>query len=166
MAHRKQGTLGVKTSHIFIKLKDDMTNSNTEYFRRDQVKGVTAPDLSKDCTYAEHIVRARGKRTRFTSVSLDRCKIDDFGPQLYFLVRDSVDDDGHVVVEHEELINNLRETALSSEKGERARAIQAQRYAKRRLECLVKWNFLIDEIERKSLITWAFNNIQKYFRKA
>jgi len=143
-----------------------MSNSNTEYFRRDQAKGVTAPDLSKHCTYAEHIVRARGKRTRFTSVSLNRGKIDDFGPKLYSLLRDTVDDDGHVVVEHEELISSLRDTALSSDKGERARAIQAQRYAKRRLECLVSWNFSIDEMERKSLITWAFNNIQKYFRKA
>jgi len=143
-----------------------MTSSNTEYFRRDQVKGVTAPDLSKDCTYAEHIVRARGKRTRFTSLSLERDKIDDFGPQLFSLVKESVDDDGHVVVEHQELLKNLRETALSSEKAERARAIQAQRYAKRRLECLVDWKFSIDEVERKSLIAWAFKNIQKYFRKA
>ncbi|CAK8717633.1 hypothetical protein KKHLCK_06790 [Candidatus Electrothrix laxa] len=155
-----------KGSHLFVKTKNNMTDSKTEYFRRDQAKGITAPDLSKDCTYAEHIVRARGKRTRFTSVSLDKCKIDDFGPQLFSLLRNTVDDDGHGVVEHEELMKSLREAALSSEKGERARAIQAQRYAKRRLECLVNWNCSIDNIEKKNLITWAFNYIQKYFQKA
>jgi hypothetical protein len=41
------------------------------YFRRDQRDGVGPPDLSKVCTYAEHIVHARGKRTQFTSVSLN-----------------------------------------------------------------------------------------------
>ena len=142
-----------------------MTDSDTEYFRRDQKNGVTAPDLTKACTYAEHIVRARGKRTRLTSVSLDRHKIDDFGPQLYSLARNLADDDGHVFVEHKELMNNLREIALSSNKKERARAIQAQRYAKRRLECLVDWNFQTDSIDRKNIITWAFESIQKYFRK-
>ncbi len=142
-----------------------MTDSDAEYFRRDQKNGVTAPDLTKACTYAEHIVRARGKRTRLTSVSLDRHKIDAFGPQLYSLARNLADDDGHVFVEHKELMNNLREIALSSNKKERARAIQAQRYAKRRLECLVDWNFQTDSIDRKNIITWAFESIQKYFRK-
>ena len=50
-----------------------------DYFRRDQRDGVSPPDLSKDCTFAEHIVHARGKRTQFTSVSLDLSKIRDFG---------------------------------------------------------------------------------------
>jgi len=68
-------------------------------------------------------------------------------------VRNFIDNDGHEIIEHEELINNLRDTALSGNKSERARAIQAQRYAKRRLECLVNWNFQIDGIERKSIIT-------------
>jgi hypothetical protein len=138
---------------------------SNEYFRRDQKNGVTAPDLSKDCTYAEHIVRARGKRTKFTSLSLDGNKIDDFGSQLYSLLKNLIDEDCHVIVEHEELLTSLRETALSSIKSERARAIQAQRYAKRRRECLVDWKWKIDGMERKSLITWAFDNIQKYFRK-
>lgn len=143
-----------------------MTDSGIEYFRRDQKDGVTAPDLTKDCTYAEHIVRARGKRTRFTSISLDRRKIDDFGPQLYSLLRNIIDGDSHVIVEHEELIRCLRDTALASEKSERARAIQAQRYARRRLECLIDWKFEIDGKERKNIIAWAFDKIQKYFRKA
>lgn len=129
-----------------------MADSDAEYFRRDQKNGVTAPDLTKTCTYAEHIVRARGKRTRFTSVSLDRHKIDDFGLQLYSLLRNSVDNDGHVFVEYTELMNRLREIALSSNKDERAKAIQARRYAKRRLECLIDWNFQIDNISRKNII--------------
>lgn len=45
-----------------------------DYFRGDQKGGVTAPDLSKQCEYADHVVNARGKKTAFTSISLDRSK--------------------------------------------------------------------------------------------
>ena len=31
-----------------------------DYFRRDQRNGISPPDLTKDSTYAEHIVHARG----------------------------------------------------------------------------------------------------------
>ena len=70
-----------------------MTPKPPDYFRRDQADGVTAPDLSKDCSYAEHIVRARGKRTQLTSVSLDPQKINDFGPALYRALRPDIDGD-------------------------------------------------------------------------
>lgn len=59
----------------------------------------------------------------------------------------------------------LIKSAQSSEKDERVRAIQAQRYARRRLEGLVKWDFQTKDVERKDLITWAFDKVQKYFRK-
>ena len=59
-----------------------MTNAPCDYFRQDKETGFTAPDLSKNCTDAEHIVRARGKRTQLTSVSLAPTKIHDFGPKL------------------------------------------------------------------------------------
>jgi hypothetical protein len=146
-------------------IRSNMTNVLADYFRQDQEKGVTAPDLSKDCTYAEHIVRARGKRTQLTSVSLDPKKINDFGPTLYRALRQEIGQDQHTIVEHAELMSHLRQVAESSEKEERARAIQAQRYAKRRLEGLLKWNFPTENIGRKELIAWAFHNIQKYFRK-
>jgi hypothetical protein len=134
-----------------------------DYFRRDQADGVTAPDLSKDCSYAEHIVRARGKRTQLTSVSLDRQKINDFGPALYRVLRPDIDRDGHAIVEHADLMQQLRAAAESNVKEERARALQAQRYAKRRQEGLVRWNFSPGTVDRKDLITWAFRNVQKYF---
>ena len=142
-----------------------MTEELTDYFRQDQEKGITASDLSKDCTYAEHIVKARGKRSQLTSVSLAENKIQDFGPTLYQALRQQINQDQHILIEHAELLSHLRHVAASGEKEERARAIQAQRYAKRRLEGLVKWNFKIENIERKELITWTFNNIQKYFKK-
>lgn len=94
-----------------------------EYFRRDQADGVTAPDLTKDCSYAEHIVRARGKRTQLTSVSLAPDSIHDFGPILYRTLRPEIDHDGHVIVEHAELMQQLRTAAASNEKDERARAL-------------------------------------------
>jgi hypothetical protein len=142
-----------------------MTNILADYFRQDQEKGVTAPDLSKDCTYAEHIVRARGKRTQLTSISLEPTKVHDFGPALYQALCQEIKQDQHAIVAHAELMSHLRLAAESSKKEERARAIQAQRYAKRRLEGLVKWNFPTEKIDRKEMIAWAFRNIQKYFRK-
>ena len=141
-----------------------MTPKPPDYFRRDQADGVTAPDLSKDCSYAEHIVRARGKRTQLTSVSLDPQKINDFGPALYRALRPDIDGDGHTIIEHLELLQHLRVSAELNEKEERVRALQAQRYAKRRQEGLVKWNFSLGGIDRKNLTSWAFQNIQKYFR--
>ena len=142
-----------------------MTPKPPDYFRRDQADGVTAPDLSKDCSYAEHIVRARGKRTQLTSVSLDPQKINDFGPALYRALRPDIDGDGHAIIEHSELLQHLRVSAELNEKEERVRALQAQRYAKRRKEGLVKWNFSFGGIDRKNLTSWAFQNIQKYFRR-
>ena len=143
-----------------------MADRLIDYFRKDQEDGVTAPDLSKDCTYAEHIVKARGKKTQLTSASVDASKIHDFGPVLYKTVSGEINQDNHAIVEHDELLEALRSSAELNKKEERARAIQALRYAKRRLEVLIKWNFSIASIERKNLITWAFTNIQKYFRKA
>ena len=92
-----------------------------DYFRRDQKGGITAPDLSKACTWAEHIVRARGKRTKFTSVSLDADKIDDFGPTLCQALCAEMGAAGHNLIEHDLLIQDLRSTAESQDKSERRR---------------------------------------------
>lgn len=137
-----------------------------DYFRRDQDDGVTAPDLSKMSSYAEHIVRARGKRTQFTSVSLDPARIRDFGPTLYRLQKSVVQNDQHHMVEHDALLASLRKTIESADKAERARALQAMRYATTRVEGLVRWNFQASAVEPKNLVTWAFKNVQKYFSKA
>ena len=127
------------------------------YFRQDQADGITPPNLGVNCTYAEHIVRARGKKSQYTSVSLDEKKIRDFGPQTYVL------DQGHSLVKHQDLLAGLRQAAVSSDKAERNRAIQAQRYARRRMEGLVDWNFDIGQVERKDLITWSARSVQPYF---
>ena len=142
-----------------------MNAQTQQYFRRDQADGVTPPDLTRDCSYAEHIVRARGKRTQFTSVSLDPDAIRDFGPALYRVLRPEIDQDGHAIVSHSDLLQRLREAAASTTKEERARALQAQRYAKRRKEGLVAWTFSLQGIERKALITWAIRAVQKYFSR-
>jgi hypothetical protein len=56
-------------------------------------------------------VRARGKRTQLTSVSLDPQKINDFGPALYRALRPDIDGDGHSIIEHSELLQHLRVSA-------------------------------------------------------
>lgn len=141
-----------------------MSAPQSDYFRRDQTGGVTAPNLSKACTLAEHIVRARGKRTKYTSISLAPDKIDDFGPALYQVLCSEILDAGHAIIEHETLMQNLRNEAQNGEKLDRRRAIQAQRYAIRRQEGLIDWTFDIAQIQRKDLINWTFTQVQKFFR--
>ncbi len=63
-------------------------------------------------------------------------------------------------------MQQLRAAAESNQKEDRARAIQALRYAKRRREGLVRWNFSLAGVDRKDLITWAFRNVQRYFGRA
>jgi hypothetical protein len=136
------------------------------YYRRDQARGITPPELTKDCSYAEHIVRARGKRTRYTSVSLDQASIVDFGPVLYQAETALLTADGHQIVEHEALLLALREAARNGQKEERARAVQAQRYALRRREGLVSWDLDFSRVERKELFEWTRQRVEKYFRVA
>jgi hypothetical protein len=136
-----------------------------DYFRRDQRDGISPPDLSKECTFAEHIVHARGKRTRYTSVSLDLGRIKDFGETSYRLDRPRVSDDKHVLVEHELLIGELRRVILEEEKAARLRAVQALRYATMRKEGLVNWSLDTSKIERKHLLNWTKARIQVYFTR-
>lgn len=137
----------------------------TDYYRRDQRDGISPPDLSKDCTYAEHIVRARGKRTKYTSVSLDPVKIRDFGDTLYKLRRLEAEAQGHHVIEHETLLKELRRVIQEEEKIERMRAIHALRYATARVEGLVCWTFDLSAVARKDLISWAASKVQPFFSK-
>jgi hypothetical protein len=139
--------------------------AGVDYYRGDQRAGITAPDLAKQCEFSEHIVRARGKRSRYTSVSLDRHAIERFGECEYVLLRDQLDRDKHTLIEHAELIRRLERAAREREKGERLTAVQALRYARPRREGLILWNFKVDGVERKNLITWAFEKIQAYFRR-
>lgn len=98
-----------------------------DYFRRDQRDGVSPPDLSKDCTFAEHIVHARGKRTQFTSVSLDLSKIRDFGDTYYKLERDKTVSHGHSLL-------STRHCLLSSDE------VSERLNAKTVTELLVPWS--------------------------
>jgi len=141
-----------------------MTDPKPDYYRRDQTKGITPPELSKDCTFAEHIVRARGKRTRFTSVSLNKEKITDFGPSLYLALRPEIETDGHTIIEHSALMSALRVIATTGEKEDRLRAVQAQRYATKRKEGLVEWKFDISRVERKDLFVWSVARTSPYFK--
>lgn len=136
-----------------------------DYYRRDERSGVSPPNLAKTCTFEEHIVRARGRRTQYTSVSLDLKKLREFGDTDYRLERDKLAADQHQLVEHEALMEALRATARESEKARRLQAVQALRYAGRRLEGLVDWKFHVDGLARKNLVTWAESKVQEYFTR-
>lgn len=141
----------------------DLPAALTDYHRRDQASGITAPNLLKSCSFAEHIVRARGKRTQYTSVSLDPAKIRDFGDATYRLKREELSADGHVLVEHAALVDALRKQARDGMKADRLRAIQALRYATRRLEGLVDWRFDISGVIPKDALTWAQSRVAAFF---
>ncbi len=133
------------------------------YYRRDQDSGISAPNLRKHCSYAEHIVSARGKRDQYTSVSLDPNKIREFGNRLYRLLSEKLLEDGHSLVEHHVLLASLRETADTEKKADRARALQALRYAKKRREGLICWRFDTSSVATKDIISWAFSKVRDYF---
>ena len=135
------------------------------YFRRDQKDEISPPDLVKICSYEDHIVHARGKRTKFTSLSLDLSRIRDFGESSYRLRREDAEADHHIVVEHEHLLAELQRTVSEGEKAERLKAIHALRYARLRKEGLVDWQFDITMVERKDVIAWAQRHIQQYFAR-
>jgi hypothetical protein len=141
------------------------TTAHPDYFRRDQDSGISPPDLTKDCTYAEHIVHARGKRTQFTSVSHDRTKITQFGETLYSLHTEAVLGSGHLLVTYDQLIAELQNVIQTGDKAERQRAIQAKRYAVRAKEALVDWRFDIQSVARKDRINWAKAQVQRFFQK-
>ncbi len=110
-------------------------------------------------------MHARGKRTRFTSVSLDLTTIRDFGEADYRLERGRLGEDQHALVEHDSLLAALRRVIQEGEKEERLRAVQALRYARRRKEGLVNWAFDISRVARKDLIPWASRQVQRYFTR-
>ncbi len=156
---------GLKMHRCYGRSAGAASPQQPDYFRRDQDRGVTAPDLSKDCAHSEHVVRARGKRTRLTSVSLDPAKIDDFGPALYVVLRPGLAGDGHSIIDNHDLLASLKQSAASTNKADRVRALQAMRYAARRHEGLIDWKFDVSGVDRKDLICWAFSQIQKYFQR-
>ena len=138
-----------------------------DYFRRDQADGVTPPNLSDQSSFAEHVVHARAKRTRFTSLSIDPALIVEFGPQLWRLLQPKLEDDGHQVVDHDTLVRALRDGARSaSDPGAQDLAARALPRAIRRREALVSWSFDVSRIARKELSEWARPHVRSYFVKA
>ncbi len=89
----------------------------------------------------------------------------DLGEVDYLLLREKLDQDGHGLIEHEALITALNKAVSVDEKAERLKAIHALRYARFRKEGLVDWKFDIGGVATKDVITWAFREVQDYFRR-
>ncbi len=137
-----------------------------DLFRRDQKDGISAPDLADSSSYAEHVVHARGKRTRFTSVSESPDAIRDFGDQLWKALRDALKKDGHPVVEHDALVKLLRGVLAGGSPDESERAARALPRTRKRLEALIEWHFNTSAVARKDLVGWATAKVRPYFSKA
>lgn len=142
-----------------------LTTQKADYYRRDNRKGISPPILTKSVTPAQHIVRTRGKRTQFSSVSLDPDSVREFGNTLYRLKRDKLETDKHKLIEHTALIADLKRIAQSGVREDRALALHALRYALRRKEGLVEWAFKIDGIDRKRLANWTLQQVNQYFSR-
>jgi hypothetical protein len=141
--------------------------TDAEYFRRDQVDGITPPNLADLSSVAEHVVHARGKRTRFTSLSLDPSTIVDFGPQLWRLLQPKLMDEGHGIVEHDSLVRALRDEVRSaSDPVAQDLAARALPRVIRRREALVSWSFDLSRVARKELSEWARPHVRPYFVRA
>jgi len=110
-------------------------------------------------------VHARGKRTQFTSVSLDLARIRDLGDTSYRLEQPLLSAHGHRLIEHEALLGELQKAIREEEKAERLQAAQALRYARRRREGVVNWSFDVTGVARKELIVWAQKKVQIYFTR-
>ena len=139
----------------------------SEYFRRDQADGITPPNLADDSSFAEHIVHARGKHTRFTSLSVDPTAVKDFGPQLWRLLHPELGRDGHGLTDHDTLVRTLRDEARShSDPVAQDLAARALPRAIRRREAIVCWSFDVSRVARKDLSEWARPRVRPYFVKA
>ena len=136
-----------------------------DYFRRDKADGITAPNLALDCSLAEHVVRARGRRTRYTSVSLDLRSISRFGKASYRLLRDRLVEEGHRLIEHEDLLRHLRDTIRGRDRAERLRAVRGLRFVLQHKEGIADWRFDIAGIDRKDLLAWAAPKVREFFSR-
>lgn len=88
----------------------------------------------------------------------------DFGPVLYEALTKELKSNGHRLIDHQTLINSLREAAKGGDKQDRVRAVQALRYASRRREGLVIWSLDHSLIDRKNVFEWTRSKISPYFQ--
>ena len=137
-----------------------------DLFRRDQTDGISPPNLADESTYAEHVVRARGKTSRFTSLSLDPSVIRDFGNELWRADQAKIRAAEHLIVSHADLAIALRAAVRGSNDDDRERAARALPRVLARKEALVHWKFDCAHVERKDLITWATARVRDYFSRA
>lgn len=134
-----------------------------QHYRGDQDKGITAPNLGLDVTFAEHVVKARGRKSNYTSVSENRAAAQIFG-KVYTLDEIGLRNDGHQLFCSISIQKSLQDTIKSG--GPQAQlALRAVPRVAKNSECLIKWDFKIpSKFTGGSLISWTYNTIQKYFK--
>ena len=135
------------------------------HYRKDNPKGITAPNPDADRDIIQHITKHRGQKTPYTSVSEDSKSIRHIQGILYKVDSQDVQDDGHGFIFHSELIDQVRSVMQSSARADRVLATRAYQLATRAREALIDWQFELSGIAKKDKITWCYNHIQKYFDK-
>jgi hypothetical protein len=110
-------------------------------------------------------VHARGRRTRFTSLSTDPKSIVIFGPQLWRFKEALAAANSHRVLSHQALLTALRNELNSHDAKAQDLAARALRRARMRKEALVLWGFDVSRVDRKDLSEWARPHVQQYFSR-
>ncbi|GAA4422411.1 hypothetical protein GCM10023155_06000 [Bremerella cremea] len=136
------------------------------HFRKDSPNGITPPNPDVSVSPVDHITKARGKKTQYTSVSESEDSIRHFSGQCYRCESSEIVSEGHEVLLHADLLMLLRTTALGAQRAEKIKAERALQLATRAREALIDWKFDLKGVARKDRITHSASQIQKFFVRA
>lgn len=135
------------------------------HYRNDNPKGITAPNPDAERSKVAHITKHRGMKTPYTSVSEDKNCIQHFDGVTYQTDPQHVISDNHEFVSHPDLLSELQELVRTSKRADKIVASRAFMLAQRAKEALIDWQFDVSSMDRKSRITFCYNNIQQYFQR-
>ncbi len=135
------------------------------HYRNDNPKGITAPNPDAERNKVAHITKHRGMKTPYTSVSEDKNCIQHFDGVTYQTDPQHIISDNHEFVSHPDLLSELQELVRTSKRADKIVASRAFMLAQRAKEALIDWQFGVSSMDRKSRVTFCYNNIQKYFQR-
>jgi hypothetical protein len=157
-----EGASGVKNVCEAIQR---MTAQIPDHFRRDNPRGITAPNPDAPRDTIAHITKHRGLKTPYTSVSQDANAIRHFHGELYRTDPNKLLHDGHSFTTHVELMDALHHRLHASRREERVLATRAIQLAGRAKEALIDWQFALQNVPQQDRIRRCYDAIQQYFHR-
>lgn len=109
----------------------------------------------------DHITKARGEKTQYTSVSDELQKLDQFQGVPWECNAIHIAQDLHIVIDFNTLIGLIQSSTERNTKKARART-----HATRAREHLIEWSFsLPSNLNSSTRITWLEKKITTYFKR-